>query len=213
MILVTIRFSWEIKSVDAVFTNGSIGSSVGLGATKLTDLSKEAMLQAIIDQDMRFLSVSRGIYMGIMWVVIYFKFLLVILNLAGLLYCILFEVCCIVQSAPIHKDSFISNINNKSFSYLICSFMRIKFFSNGPSDKITSLGPVLSIQKLTVSLLTVFEKTKYNISLSLYCQYITWNIYCVLLYFLSAYHPLLSSICCCLLLAICSFSVLESWEL
>ena len=57
MILVTIRFSWEIKSVDAVFTNGSIGSSVGLGATKLTDLSKEAMLQAIIDQDMRFLSV------------------------------------------------------------------------------------------------------------------------------------------------------------
>merc|ERR1719270_1409577 len=51
-----MRFSWEIKSVDAVFTNGSIGSSVGLGATKLTDLSKEAMLQAIIDQDMRFLS-------------------------------------------------------------------------------------------------------------------------------------------------------------
>ena len=203
MILVTIRFSWEIKSVDAVFTNGSIGSSVGLGATKLTDLSKEAMLQAIIDQDMRFLSVSRGIYMGIMWVVEYFKFLLVILNLVGR----------IVQSAPIHKDSFISNINNKSFSYLICSFMRIKFFSNGPSDKITSLGPVLSIQKLTVSLLTVFEKTKYNISLSLYCQYITWNIYCVLLYFLSAYHPLLSSICCCLLTAICSFSVLESWEL
>ena len=203
MILVTIRFSWEIKSVDAVFTNGSIGSSVGLGATKLTDLSKEAMLQAIIDQDMRFLSVSRGIYMGIMWVVEYFKFLLVILNLVGR----------IVQSAPIHKDSFISNINNKSFSYLICSFMRIKFFSNGPSDKITSLGPVLSIQKLTVSLLTVFEKTKYNISLSSYCQYITWNIYCVLLYFLSAYHPLLSSICCCLLTAICSFSVLESWEL
>ena len=88
MILVTIRFSWEIKSVDAVFTNGSIGSSVGLGATKLTDLSKEAMLQAIIDQDMRFLSVSSGIYISIMWVVEYFKFLLVILNLVGLLYSI-----------------------------------------------------------------------------------------------------------------------------
>ena len=50
-----MRFSWEIKSVDAVFaSNGSVTSTL----TKMTDLSKEAMLQAIIDQDMRFLAVS-----------------------------------------------------------------------------------------------------------------------------------------------------------
>ena len=54
------RFSWEIKSVDAVFTNGSLApppaSSV---SAKMADLSKEAILQAITDQDLRFLAVRR----------------------------------------------------------------------------------------------------------------------------------------------------------
>ena len=54
-----MRFSWEIKSVDAVFSNGSVTTS---SLTKMTDLSKEAMLQAIGDQDMRFLSVNINIY-------------------------------------------------------------------------------------------------------------------------------------------------------
>ena len=39
-----------------MFTNGSVAS--GLGVTKMADLSKEAMLQAIQDQDLRFLAVS-----------------------------------------------------------------------------------------------------------------------------------------------------------
>lgn len=42
--------------MDAVFTNGSVSS--GLGVTKMADLSKEAILQAITDQDLRFLAVS-----------------------------------------------------------------------------------------------------------------------------------------------------------
>ena len=84
-------------------------------------------------------------------------------------------------------------------------------FSNRPSDKITSLlRQVLSIQKVSVSRLALFEKTKYNISLSFYCQYKTENI-TVLLYFCNtACNPPLSSICCHLLVAICSFLVLES---
>ena len=44
-----MRFSWEIKSVDALFCNG---------LTRLGDLSKEAILQAIKDGDLRFLQVS-----------------------------------------------------------------------------------------------------------------------------------------------------------
>ena len=44
-----MRFSWDIKSVDAVFSNG---------VARLNDLTKEAMLQAIKDEDLRFLSVS-----------------------------------------------------------------------------------------------------------------------------------------------------------
>ena len=43
-----MRFSWEIKSVDALFCNG---------LTRLNDLSKEAILQAIKDSDLRFLQV------------------------------------------------------------------------------------------------------------------------------------------------------------
>ena len=43
-----MRFSWEIKSVDAVFCNG---------VARLNDLSKEAIIQAIKDQDLRFLTV------------------------------------------------------------------------------------------------------------------------------------------------------------
>ena len=45
-----MRFSWEIKSVDALFCNG---------LTRLNDLSKEAILQAIKDADLRFLQVKR----------------------------------------------------------------------------------------------------------------------------------------------------------
>ena len=41
--------------MDAVFTNGSVAS--GLGVTKMADLSKEGILQAITDQDLRFLAV------------------------------------------------------------------------------------------------------------------------------------------------------------
>ena len=44
----SMRFSWEIKSVDAVFCNG---------VARLNDLSKEAIIQAIKDQDLRFLTV------------------------------------------------------------------------------------------------------------------------------------------------------------
>ena len=44
-----MRFSWEIKSVDALFCNG---------LTRLSDLSKEAILQAIKDSDLRFLQVK-----------------------------------------------------------------------------------------------------------------------------------------------------------
>lgn len=47
-----MRFSWEIKSVDALFCNG---------LTRLSDLSKEAILQAIKDGDLRFLQVSANI--------------------------------------------------------------------------------------------------------------------------------------------------------
>ena len=46
-----MRFSWEIKSVDALFCNG---------LTRLSDLSKEAILQAIKDGDLRFLQVRRA---------------------------------------------------------------------------------------------------------------------------------------------------------
>ena len=47
-----MRFSWEIKSVDAVFCNGG-----SYGIPRINDLSKEAMLQAITNQDLRFLAV------------------------------------------------------------------------------------------------------------------------------------------------------------
>ena len=43
-----MRFSWEITNVDSVFSNG---------VARINDLSKEAMLQAIIDKDLRFLTV------------------------------------------------------------------------------------------------------------------------------------------------------------
>ena len=46
-----MRFSWEIKSVDALFCNG---------LTRVGDLSKEAILQAIKDGDLRFLQVSQS---------------------------------------------------------------------------------------------------------------------------------------------------------
>ena len=48
-----MRFSWEIKSVDAVFCNG---------VARLNDLSKEAIIQAIKDQDLRFLTVFSIIF-------------------------------------------------------------------------------------------------------------------------------------------------------
>ena len=43
-----MRFSWEISNVDSVFSNG---------VARITDLTKEAMLQAIVDKDLRFLTV------------------------------------------------------------------------------------------------------------------------------------------------------------
>ena len=43
-----MRFSWEITNVDSVFSNG---------VARVNDLTKEAMLQAIIDKDLRFLTV------------------------------------------------------------------------------------------------------------------------------------------------------------
>ena len=49
-----MRFSWEIKSVDAVFCNGG-----SYGIPRINDLTKEAMLQAITDQDLRFLAVMQ----------------------------------------------------------------------------------------------------------------------------------------------------------
>ena len=48
-----MRFSWEIKSVDALFA-----APMCNGLTRLGDLSKEAILQAIRDGDLRFLQVS-----------------------------------------------------------------------------------------------------------------------------------------------------------
>ena len=50
-----MRFSWEISNVDSVFTNG---------LARVNDLSKEAMLQAIKDKDLRFLTVSQNFYLG-----------------------------------------------------------------------------------------------------------------------------------------------------
>ena len=44
-----MRFSWEISNVDSVFSNG---------LARVNDLTKEAMLQAIKDKDLRFLTVS-----------------------------------------------------------------------------------------------------------------------------------------------------------
>ena len=49
-----MRFSWEIKSVDALFCNG---------LTRVGDLSKEAILQAIKDGDLRFLQVSHFFFL------------------------------------------------------------------------------------------------------------------------------------------------------
>ena len=43
-----MRFSWEISNVDSVFSNG---------VARINDLTKEAMLQAIVDKDLRFLTV------------------------------------------------------------------------------------------------------------------------------------------------------------
>lgn len=43
-----MRFSWEITNVDSVFSNG---------VARINDLTKEAMLQAVVDKDLRFLTV------------------------------------------------------------------------------------------------------------------------------------------------------------
>ena len=48
-IIPAMRFSWEISNVDSVFTNG---------LARVNDLTKEAMLQAIKERDLRFLAVS-----------------------------------------------------------------------------------------------------------------------------------------------------------
>ena len=50
-----MRFSWEIKSVDALFCNG---------LARVGDLSKEAILQAIKDGDLRFLQVGYYTYLS-----------------------------------------------------------------------------------------------------------------------------------------------------
>ena len=50
-IIPQMRFSWEISNVDSVFSNG-------VAVARFNDLTKEAMLQAIKDRDLRFLSVS-----------------------------------------------------------------------------------------------------------------------------------------------------------
>ena len=50
-LLPSMRFSWEISNVDSVFSNGS------MAVARFNDLSKEAMLQAIKEKDLRFLSV------------------------------------------------------------------------------------------------------------------------------------------------------------
>ena len=47
-IIPAMRFSWEISNVDSVFTNG---------VARINDLTKEAMLQAIKEKDLRFLTV------------------------------------------------------------------------------------------------------------------------------------------------------------
>ena len=48
-IIPSMRFSWEISNVDSVFTNG---------LARFNDLTKEAMLQAIKEKDLRFLTVG-----------------------------------------------------------------------------------------------------------------------------------------------------------
>ena len=64
-----MRFSWEIKSVDAVFCNGlSRFSTLSpllskkhqylITITRVNDLSKEAILQCINEGDLRFLAVT-----------------------------------------------------------------------------------------------------------------------------------------------------------
>ena len=47
-LLPALGLSWGVKTGDAVFSNG---------VARLNDLTKEAMLQAIKDRDLRFLSV------------------------------------------------------------------------------------------------------------------------------------------------------------
>ena len=49
--ILPMRFSWEISNVDSVFSNG---------VARFNDLSKEAMLQAIKEKDLRFLSVGKN---------------------------------------------------------------------------------------------------------------------------------------------------------
>ena len=60
-----MRFSWEIKSVDALFCNG---------LTRFGDLSKEGILQAIKDGDLRFLQVRALVlwYFYTLYTILYF---------------------------------------------------------------------------------------------------------------------------------------------
>ena len=49
-IIPAMSFSWEISNIDNVFSNGA-------AVARFNDLTKEAMLQAIKEKDLRFLTV------------------------------------------------------------------------------------------------------------------------------------------------------------
>ena len=55
-VMSAMRFSWEISNVDSVFTNG---------LSRINDLTKEAMLQAITEKDLRFLTVTLKIEINV----------------------------------------------------------------------------------------------------------------------------------------------------
>ena len=54
-IIPAMSFSWEISNIDNVFSNGA-------AVARFNDLTKEAMLQAIKEKDLRFLTVRFHFY-------------------------------------------------------------------------------------------------------------------------------------------------------
>ena len=104
-----MRFSWEIKSVDALFCNG---------LARVGDLSKEAILQAIKDGDLRFLQVSQSASVS--------RLLLVTLSDECKLYIALIQIILLTSFLKrIHQKKYKSNEASNFFKYMIYVFSNI----------------------------------------------------------------------------------------